>query len=140
MLQWRSYYYQTFLWSHNPLLVIFYSVNEVKCDQNVEYGTIKSLIVRISPLYPKLFDWNKVIFERLFTIISGLEKQAKIYCRPCKRSKKISKCCSQLPLHRFNLCTQYLMLDISWSIITYVIRTQSISCDQQMSHALRGHR
>ena len=30
-------------------LVTFYSGNEVKCDQNVEYGTIKSLIVRISP-------------------------------------------------------------------------------------------
>ena len=34
-------------------LITFYSVYEVKCDQNVEYGTIKSLIVRISPLYDK---------------------------------------------------------------------------------------
>ena len=31
-------------------LVTFYSVNEVKCDQKVEYGTIICSIVRISPL------------------------------------------------------------------------------------------
>ncbi len=32
-------------------LVTFYSVYEVNCDQKVEYGTIKTPIVRISPLY-----------------------------------------------------------------------------------------
>ena len=32
-------------------LVTFYSVNEVKCDQKVEYGNIKSSIVRIFPQY-----------------------------------------------------------------------------------------
>ena len=31
-------------------LVTFYSLYEVKCDQIAEYGTIKSLIVRISQL------------------------------------------------------------------------------------------
>ena len=40
-----------FLWSHTPLLVTFYSVYEVKCDQKVEYGTLKSSIAKMSPLY-----------------------------------------------------------------------------------------
>ena len=47
----RNSYYQTFYGPILRFLVTFYSVYEVKCDQKVEYGTIKSSIVRISPLY-----------------------------------------------------------------------------------------
>ena len=48
--QWRNIYYQTF---HGPIfhfLITFYFIYAVKCDQKVEYGTIKSSIIRISPL------------------------------------------------------------------------------------------
>jgi len=43
-----------FLTTYDPILrffVTFYSVYEVTCDQKLEYETIKSSIVRISPLY-----------------------------------------------------------------------------------------
>ena len=41
---------------------------EVKCDQKVEYGTIKSSIVRISQLYTKAFIGHDLKF---FLSITG---------------------------------------------------------------------
>ena len=51
IIQWRNSYYRTFQGPILQLLVTFYGLYEVKCDEKAEYGTIKSLIVRISPLY-----------------------------------------------------------------------------------------
>ena len=51
LLQWRNSYYRTFFCPTLHFLVTFYSIYEVKCDQKVEYGSVKSLIVKISPLY-----------------------------------------------------------------------------------------
>jgi len=48
---------QKFLTIYDPILrflVTIYSVYEVRCDLKVEYETIKSSIVRISPLYLQL--------------------------------------------------------------------------------------
>ena len=50
-LQWKISYYRTFYGPILHFLVTFYSVYEVKCDQKVEYETIKCSIARISPLY-----------------------------------------------------------------------------------------
>ena len=53
-LKCRNSYYQTF---HGPVLhflFTFYFIYTIKCDQKAEYGTIKSSIVRISPLSPCL--------------------------------------------------------------------------------------
>ena len=49
LVQWRNYYYRTF---YSPLLhyiVTFYFIHTIKCDQKLEYGTIKSSMIRISP-------------------------------------------------------------------------------------------
>ena len=46
-LQWRNFNYRTFNGPIPLFLVTLYRVYEGKCDQKVEYGTIKSLIVRI---------------------------------------------------------------------------------------------
>ena len=50
LIQWRNSCYETFYGPIVLFLVTFYSVYEVKCDQKMEYGTMKSLIVKISSL------------------------------------------------------------------------------------------
>ena len=51
IIQWRNSYYRTFQGPILHLLVTFYFIYTMKCDQKVEYGTTKSSIVRISPMY-----------------------------------------------------------------------------------------
>ena len=50
-LQWRNSCYQTFYDPIFHFLVSFYFIYNIECDQTAEYGTIKSLILRFSPLY-----------------------------------------------------------------------------------------
>ena len=50
--------YLTFYGPILRYLVTIYSVYEVKCDQKVDYGTIKSSAVRISQLYQNLMAQN----------------------------------------------------------------------------------
>ena len=56
-VQLENSYYRTIYGLILRFLVTFYFIYTMKCDQKVEYGTMKSLIVRISPLYS--FSSNK---------------------------------------------------------------------------------
>ena len=46
-IQWRNFYYWTLYGPIIHFLVTFYFLQNMRCDQKAEYGTIKSSIVRI---------------------------------------------------------------------------------------------
>ena len=50
-LQWRNFYYRTYYGPILHFLVTFYFIYIIKCDLKVEYGTIKSSIVKIFSPY-----------------------------------------------------------------------------------------
>ena len=71
-IQRKNSYYRTFYGHMLCFLVTFYFMYTIKCDRKVEYGTIKSLIVRTSPQYMikyrsfQILTWGLISINTLF--------------------------------------------------------------------------